>query len=98
MWDLVVVGAGPAGASAPPAALQLRPGARALLPDRAGFPRDKAGGDGIAPHAVDVLAGLGVDAIPSDPPVRRLRLGFVTGLPVSREMQRPAHVGRAAEV
>jgi geranylgeranyl reductase family protein len=97
MWDLVVVGAGPAGASAALAALQLRPGARVLLLDRADFPRDKACGDGIAPHAVDVLAGLGVDAIPSDPPVRRLRLGFVTGLPVSREMQRPAYVVRRAD-
>ena len=65
--------------------------------DRADFPRDKACGDGIAPHAVDVLAGLGVDAVPSDPPVRRLRLGFVTGLPVSREMQRPAYVVRRTQ-
>src|SRR3954447_13102211 len=97
MWDLVVVGAGPAGASAALAALQLRPGARVLLLDRVDFPRDKACGDGIATHAVDVLAGLGVDAIPSDPPVRRLRLGFVTELPVSREMQRPAYVVRRAD-
>jgi geranylgeranyl reductase family protein len=97
MWDLVVVGAGPAGASAALAALQARPDARVLLLDRADFPRDKACGDGVAPHAVDVLAGLGVDAVPSDPPVRRLRLGFVTGLPVSREMQRPAYVVRRAE-
>jgi menaquinone-9 beta-reductase len=92
MWDLVVVGAGPAGSSAALAAMQARPGCRVLLLDRADFPRDKACGDGIAPHAVDVLAGLGVDAVPSDPPVRRLRLGFVTGLPVSREMRRPAYV------
>jgi geranylgeranyl reductase family protein len=97
MWDLVVVGAGPAGASAALAALQERPDARVLLLDRSDFPRDKACGDGIAPHAVDLLAGLGVDAVPSDPSVRRLRLGFVTGLPVSREMQRPAYVVRRAE-
>ena len=85
MWDLLVVGGGPAGASAALAAVQARPDARVLLLDRSDFPRDKACGDGIAPHAVDVLAGLGVDAAPDDPPVQRLRLGFVAGLPVSRE-------------
>ena len=32
-----------------------------LVLDRADFPRDKVCGDGIAPEALDVLAGLGLD-------------------------------------
>lgn len=58
-WDLVVVGAGPAGATAALAALAERPGARVLLLDRERFPRDKSCGDGIAPHVLDVLTPLG---------------------------------------
>ncbi len=92
MWDLLVVGGGPAGASAALAAVQARPDARVLLLDRSDFPRDKACGDGIAPHALDVLARLGVDAAPDDPPVSRLRLGFAAGTPVARQMPRPAYV------
>ena len=59
-WDVVVVGAGPAGAAAALAARRAAPAARVLLLDRADFPRDKACGDGIAPEALDVLAELGV--------------------------------------
>ena len=58
-WDLVVVGAGPAGAAAALGALRTRPGLRVLLLDRADFPRDKCCGDGIAPHALDVLRSRG---------------------------------------
>ena len=32
-----------------------------LVLDRSDFPRDKVCGDGIAPEALDVLTGLGVD-------------------------------------
>ena len=62
VWDLVVVGAGPAGSAAALGALRARPGARVLLLDRADFPRDKSCGDGVAPHALDELARLGVAA------------------------------------
>ncbi|MDQ1605152.1 MAG: hypothetical protein QOE01_2997, partial [Actinomycetota bacterium] len=55
MWDLIVVGAGPAGATAALSALSHEPLAAVLLIDRDDFPRDKACGDGIAPHAMDVL-------------------------------------------
>lgn len=60
MHDLAIVGAGPAGAAAALAARAARPDASVVLLDRAAFPRDKACGDGIAPHAVAVLARLGV--------------------------------------
>ena len=60
-WDVVVVGGGPAGAACALAARRADPGARVLVLDRADFPRDKVCGDGIAPEALDVLAGLGLD-------------------------------------
>ena len=59
-WDLVVVGAGPAGAAAALGALDADPGLRVLLLDRSDFPRDKCCGDGIAPHVFDALAAVGV--------------------------------------
>ena len=62
-WDLVVVGAGPAGASAALAALHADPTLRVLLLDRADFPRDKCCGDGIAPHVFDALASVGVHGV-----------------------------------
>lgn len=89
-YDVVIVGAGPAGASAALAA--RRAGASVLLLDRADFPRDKPCGDGIAPHAVDVLAGLGVtDAVDGYPPVRVLRLVGPDGGEVARALPRPAY-------
>ena len=54
-WDVVVVGAGPAGSSAALAALTEDPALRVLLLDRSDFPREKSCGDGIAPHVLDVL-------------------------------------------
>ena len=86
MWDVVVVGAGPAGAAAALGALAAQPDARVLLLDRAAFPRDKSCGDGVAPHALDVLAELGVhDLVTDHRPVQRLRLGFADAEPVSGE-------------
>ncbi|WP_435743739.1 NAD(P)/FAD-dependent oxidoreductase [Nocardioides sp. SYSU DS0663] len=91
-WDLVVVGAGPAGTSAALGALHHDPSLRVLLLDRADFPRDKACGDGIAPHALDMLAGIGVRGLLDDRvPVRRLRLSHGPAA-VERAMARPAYV------
>lgn len=91
-WDLVVVGGGPAGSAAALGALAARPELRVLIVDRAEFPRDKACGDGIAPHVLDVLAGVGVHGLLDDwLPVRRLRLQL-GGHQVERSMARPAWV------
>ncbi|MFC0528074.1 NAD(P)/FAD-dependent oxidoreductase [Phytohabitans kaempferiae] len=90
VYDVAIVGAGPAGASAALAA--RRAGASVLLLDRADFPRDKPCGDGIAPHALDVLAGLGVpDAVDGYPPVPVLRLVAPGGAEVARALPRPAY-------
>lgn len=91
-WDLAVVGAGPAGAVAALAALAGAPGLRVLLLDRDGFPRDKSCGDGIAPHALDVLTGLGAaDVVTGWAPVRRLELSR-GGHRVARRLARPVWV------
>ncbi len=54
-WDVVVVGAGPAGSSA--ARVAAERGARVLLIDRAGFPRYKTCGGG--------LIGISLDHVPA---------------------------------
>ncbi|MFE9688840.1 geranylgeranyl reductase family protein [Micromonospora sp. NPDC005806] len=89
-WDVIVVGAGPAGSAAALAA--RRGGARVLLLDRHDFPRDKACGDGIAAHTLDVLAELGVTgAVDGYAPVPALRLVGPGGDEVARALPRPAY-------
>jgi geranylgeranyl reductase family protein len=74
-------------------ALAARPDARVLLLDRAAFPRDKSCGDGVAPHAVEVLERLGASGVTDGfRAVDVLRLGFADGAPVTGSMRRPAHV------
>ncbi|MGH6855526.1 MAG: FAD-dependent oxidoreductase, partial [Aestuariivirga sp.] len=59
-WDVVIVGAGPAGAFA--AHAMARRGLWVLLVDKAAFPRYKVCGACLNPRALAVLngAGLGV--------------------------------------
>lgn len=67
--DLIVVGAGPAGAAA---ALQAaRAGLQVLLLERTRFPREKACGDGLTPRATDALKRLGISVEPT-PAVRKV--------------------------
>ena len=60
--DVLVVGAGPAGASA--AAWAARAGRDVVLADAAVFPRDKTCGDGLTPRAVAELDLNPVLALP----------------------------------
>ena len=63
-----------------------------LLLDRADFPRDKSCGDGIAPHVVDALAGVGAaDVVDGWAPLRRLSLARGSSS-VSRTMARDVWV------
>jgi menaquinone-9 beta-reductase len=57
--DVLVVGAGPAGAAA--AAWAARAGLDVLLVDAAVFPRDKTCGDGLTPRAIGELTRLGLE-------------------------------------
>ncbi len=91
-WDLVVVGAGPAGASAALGALTADPSLRVLLLDRSDFPRDKSCGDGIAPHVLDALAEVGAaDVVDGWTPLRDLELAH-GDVVVSGPMRREVHV------
>ncbi len=56
--DVLVVGAGPAGAAA--AAWVARHGSDVVLADAATFPRDKTCGDGLTPRAIAELDHLGL--------------------------------------
>jgi len=71
--DVLVVGAGPAGAAA--AYHLARHGVNVLCADKAAFPREKVCGDGLTPRGVRALLQMGVD--PTEPgfvPVEGLRV------------------------
>ena len=94
-YDVVVVGAGPAGSAAAAAALQARPNARVAILDRATFPRDKPCGDGVAGEVIDLLDRLGLDGpavVAGYQPVSRLRVRSPRGLIADRPLRRPALV------
>ncbi|MCT9935341.1 NAD(P)/FAD-dependent oxidoreductase [Planotetraspora sp. A-T 1434] len=93
LWDLVVVGGGPAGSAAALRAKQLRPDARVLLLDKDDFPRDKPCGDGIAAHGREELARMGVpDLIDDYRPTWHLSVTSPGGAHVSATVARPNHV------
>jgi len=91
-WDLVVVGAGPAGASAALAARHADPSLKVLLLDRSDFPRDKSCGDGIAPHCFEKLASIDVTGVEDGwTPLTKLELAWGEQS-VADEMARPVYV------
>jgi geranylgeranyl reductase family protein len=75
--DVIVVGAGPAGAST--AHWCASAGLDVLLLDKAEFPRDKVCGDGLTPRAVAELARMGVDTRADDGWIRNEGLRVVAG-------------------
>jgi menaquinone-9 beta-reductase len=57
MYDVAIIGAGPAGSVAASFLAQAR--RKVIFFDRAEFPRDKPCGDLVAPEAVDILRQVG---------------------------------------
>lgn len=58
LWDVVVIGGGPAGSTA--AYYLAKSGISVLILEKDVFPRDKICGDQIQPHAQHVLSDMGV--------------------------------------
>jgi geranylgeranyl reductase family protein len=87
-YDVLVVGAGPAGSIA--ATVLSRAGANVALVDKARFPRDKACGDLIGPRALQVLADLGIP----EPPGPDVGDMLVVG-PTGRRVRLPCFDGRS---
>ncbi len=97
--DVVVVGAGPAGAAA---ALQAQArGLTVRVLDKARFPRDKICGDGLTTAGLRLLEQLGVDVrtVPSYTPVRETVMVGPSGrqvvLPIPADGEHVAVVPRA---
>ncbi len=103
--DVVVVGGGPAGASA--AITCARDGRRVVLVDKARFPRDKFCGDGLTTGALRLLEGLGLrpetveswtpatDVMVSSPSGRTVRLPLPRGQGVFAAIARRADLDAA---
>jgi len=77
--DVVIVGAGPAGAAA--AITLAQAGRSAIVVDKATFPRDKFCGDGLTSGALRLLEGFGVvpDDVPSWMPVEDVYIQSPSG-------------------
>ena len=94
-YDVIVVGAGPAGCAAAAAVARAAPALSVLVVDRAEFPRDKPCGDGIAYEAIGELAGLGFDVervFEGTAEVGELALRSPNGVLVHRRMRHRVRV------
>jgi geranylgeranyl reductase family protein len=92
MWDVAIVGGGPAGASC--AAFCAMSGLRTLVIERAKFPREKVCGDCLNPTCWPVLERLGVaEELRSAPHGRMLSVNFIDlrGRVVSAPLPRDYH-------
>lgn len=76
LYDVIVVGAGPAGSSC--ATMLAKHGSRVLLLDKAQFPREKICGDCINPKCWPIFELLGVAAILKEHNLHRLDSFCVT--------------------
>jgi geranylgeranyl reductase family protein len=94
-YDVIVVGGGPAGATAALRAARL--GLRALLVDKQRFPRDKVCGDAVARKALHYLRELGLlERVLAEPhePIGAVVLGAPGGASVRVDLaEKPRHGG-----
>ena len=77
-YDIIIVGAGPTGSAAAIRLAQRAPqlAARALLLDKAVFPRKKLCGGGVTQHAWDLLRALNVTLDVPAYPIHHMRLVY----------------------
>ena len=97
LWDVVVVGGGPAGSTL--AALAAGAGLRVVVVERERFPRDKVCGEFLSPEGVAVLERLGISASLRDAGVTRMdscRISSPRGRTVESRLPDLAGAGRAA--
>ena len=67
-YDVVIVGAGPAGANTAISYKKLNPGLKIGIFDKSLFPRDKSCGDAIGPGVINALKRFGNEHILEDEP------------------------------
>ncbi len=95
MWDVAIVGSGPAGASC--AASCAVAGLRTLVLERAHFPREKVCGDCLNPTCWPVLERLGVAAAVRAAPYGKLATVDFIGVG-GRKVSAPLPAGENAEI
>ena len=95
MWDVAIVGSGPAGASC--AAFCAIAGLRTLVLERASFPREKVCGDCLNPTCWPVLERLGVAAEVRAAPHGKLSSVDFIGVD-GRSIGAPLPSGESAEI
>ena len=96
-WDVVVIGAGPAGSIA--ARECVRRGANVLLVDKVGFPRWKVCGSCLNASALGVLGRVGLASLPESlgaRPIERISLVSRTGARAELPMRGGVSVSRWA--
>lgn len=91
MWDIIIVGAGPAGTTA--ATLLAEKGHRVLLLDKATFPREKPCGEYLSPGCLPILDRIGVlqEVVLKAQPIQGMRVAAPDGTTFTAEYPNQGH-------